>query len=105
MIDFTTELTDLDGAILRDPLAPAAPLTLGRAAANALVSAVPGEQTTAGADHVARLALALKVKDAKAAVLTVEDAALIKDRIAKFYTNSLVVGRAWSLLDPPAAKD
>lgn len=106
MIDFSKSLTDLDDKAFEDRLSDGklTPLTLGRAAANALTSAIPGEMPAAGAEHVTRFALAMKVKDAKKLDISTDEIESIKQRIAKFYTNSTVVGRAWLLLDPASRK-
>lgn len=105
MIDFSKELTDLDDKPLQEQLADGQKtLTLGRAAANALITAIPGEPPAAGAEHVTRFALAMKVKDAKKMDLATDEIEAIKQRIAKFYTSSIVVGRAWLLLDPASRK-
>jgi hypothetical protein len=104
MIDFNTQLKDIDGQPLLDNIIEAGlpkqvPVTLARIAANALLQNYPDEANLAGAEKVKRFELAMKVSSAKKAIpLVAEDIALIKERIAKAY-GPLVVGRAWQLLD------
>lgn len=110
MPDFSTVLTDLDGHPIKDVAADASgnsmpvDMTLGRCAANALLAAMPDEQgKVPGADHLKRFVLAIKVRGAGSLDLSAEDTAFLKDRIAKAYGSSLLIGRAWTLLDPACA--
>jgi hypothetical protein len=105
MIDFSAVLTDLDGVAFIDATADRkeVPLTLGRAAAAALTTPVQGVAQSSGADHLARMMLAMKVKDGGALELSTEDVETIKQRIAGFYASSVVVGKCWLLLDPALA--
>jgi len=99
MIDFTTILTDLEGSSIMDN---GRLVTLGRAAMMALIGQVPEDQSMTGEDRFRFARLAEKVMDNPAAKLPVEDVALIKDRIGKFFS-PVVVYRAWPLLDPAVA--
>jgi hypothetical protein len=110
MIDFRAVLTDLENQPVKEQIAGHGPdfkpqlveLTLGRACSHALLMPVADEGKISGADHVKRLALALKVHAAGELDITVEEIALLKDRVAKVYA-TLVVGRCWLLLDPASA--
>lgn len=103
MIDFSKALKNLDGtdiveAVIEAGLPKQVTITLGRAAANALIQGYPEEANLPGADKVKRFELAMKVTGAAKLQLVAEDVVLIKERIAKGY-GPLVVGRAWQLLD------
>lgn len=99
-IDFTAPLLRLDGKPMRASDAKDAPvMTLGDAAVGALEAVTEEDRNTAGIDKFKRDQLARKVFEKRDAVLTVEEIALIKDRIGKVYAPS-VIGAAWPMLDP-----
>jgi len=98
-IDFTQTITDLDGKPVPSGDAKTPNLTLGAVAVNALEATLEEDRGQSGAEKFKADELARKVYKAKAAVLTVEEIALIKTRIGKAY-GPLVVGSAWRLLDP-----
>lgn len=99
-IDFTVVLTDLDGKpITTEAQGKGETVTLGKAAATALLMSFPDEQNLDGAEKVKRFGLAVKIREAKDVALSAEDVALVKKVIAKTY-GALIVGRAWPLLDP-----
>lgn len=108
MIDFTTVLTDLAGNALVDVIAQEAnggraePLTLGHAASHALCFAFLDEGNVPGQEKYDRAALAVRIRDANAAALTLQERALVQQLIEKLY-GPIVVYRARPLLDPPAA--
>lgn len=101
-IDFTAVLKDLDNKPIRDELAMVTnggkpvDLTLGRAASAALFAGSQGD--VSGEDKFKWASLAVEIRDAKAATLSLEDLALIKTKIGILY-GGLVVLRAWPLLD------
>lgn len=94
-IDFTTVLTDLEGKpILKGEV----PITLKEAALEALLATFPNDQDGAntGKGKFERFQLALKCEGT--AELSVEEVATIKKRIGEAW-GSLIVGRAWGLLE------
>jgi hypothetical protein len=98
-IDFTQTLAGLDSKPISNGAADKSLLTLGDVAVNALEGVLPGDDRLNGADKFKLDTLARAVFQNKAAVLTVEDIAQLKDRIGKAY-GALVVGAAWRALDP-----
>jgi hypothetical protein len=110
-INFTEVLTDQDGFVMTecaDIPAPKSedvckvhrPITLGMLAMRAL--AAP-EQGIAADESLKRGQLAISVYKSEGAQLTVEEIALIKKQIAKFF-GPLVVVKTFALLDPAQAK-
>lgn len=103
VIDFTQRLVSVDGKPMPNgDTKPPADLLLGDVAVVALESMIEDDKQLSGADKFKRDELARKVYRAKAAVLTLEELALIKERIGKVYAPA-VVGAAWRLLDPAEA--
>jgi hypothetical protein len=107
-IDFTHVLKDLDGNDIMDiarkgDKAESVALTLSRVATNSLCGAIPNEKQVDGEEHLKRWLLAQKVNGNRAADLSVEEIAMIKDRLAKAYNNALVIGQSYTLLDAGAA--
>ena len=99
-IDFTQVLTGLDSRpILNTDAKPPAAFTLGDVAVNALENQIDEDRNLAGSVKFDRDQLARKIYHAKAAILTAEEIALIKERIGKLY-GPLIVGAAWPLIDP-----
>jgi hypothetical protein len=108
-IDFQTVLVDQDGKGMTecaDDPAPKGeevckvrrPVTLGMLALRALSAP---EQNLAQDESLKRGQLALSIYKSASAQLTVEEIALIKKQIAKFF-GPVVVARSFSLLDPAA---
>jgi hypothetical protein len=107
-IDFTTVLTDLDGATplkdvypLNEPDQAKHPdLTLGLAAAHALTFDGRDDQSS-GDEKRHRGDLAIRIVKAKDIKLEAEDVATIKKMMPKIWS-PLVIARSWPLLDPAA---
>lgn len=105
MANFETKLTDMDGNDLLDEWAMRSnggiktDLTLGRASANALCATYSDEADLPPTEKFHRAEIAMKVRENAQVALSVEDIALIKKMIGKFY-GPIVVYRAFSLLDP-----
>lgn len=107
-IDFTQEIKGLNGEpftqpITNKPNTKPENLTLGDVTVNALETPVPDDIKLSGEDKFKMDLLARKVYKAKAVALTPDEIKTIKDRIGKIYA-ATVVGAAWRLLDPEAAK-
>lgn len=106
-IDFTQVLIGVKGAPLMDMDVPKGaepiPLTLGAAAAHALMADFPDERMpgreVSAEQKYRRAALALRIETEIAAILTSDEITLIKAMIAKGYP-PLVMYRAWNALDP-----
>jgi len=96
-IDFSSQITALSGEAI---CIEEKPMTLGHMAIEALCAPLPNEQTS-GEQKVRRAKLAERIFGSSAPIdVSVEDVALIKDRIGQGYPSALLVMRAWSLLDP-----
>ena len=94
-------MLDLSGQPLDGGTGAKTPLTFGSIAETALLMAFGDEASLPGAGKVTRFLLACKLHAAGiSADITVEEAALIKQLVAKAY-NTLVVGRIWDALDNP----
>ena len=103
-IDFSQVLNGFDGTPLRQIKVEGQPpeaITLRDAAVEALNRPEPREQIDE-VEKLKRFTLSLKVYGSRGdgADLTVEDIALIKQRIGKIFP-PIVVGRSFELLDPP----
>jgi hypothetical protein len=100
-INFDQPLTAIDGKpIMQNPQDPkSAAVTLGDVAVNALETQTQDDAKMTGLDKFKLDALAHKIYKNKAADLTPDEVASIKDRIGKIYPQ-LFVGAAWRLLDP-----
>lgn len=99
-IDFSAKITAFDGT---DILEDDKPVTLAIVAVNALVTPLPDQrgqpEQIDGMTKVRNASLAERIfKDGKKADLTVEEVALIKERVGRAY-GPLAVMRAWSLLE------
>lgn len=94
-----------DGAELKADPKPgqareaAGPLTLREVITNALVCYLPDEKPN-GKAAFDRYRMAKKIHDNDEVDLTIEEIAMIKNRVGSLYLPN-VVGGAWSLLDPP----
>lgn len=106
-IDFTKPITNMDGtaATDKDGKVPEKAPTLGSVCESALLAQyaderdpVSGKETITAEDKYARWKLAGKMQG-KDVTLTAEELALIKKLVGKAYA-PLIVGQAWSLLDP-----
>jgi hypothetical protein len=101
-IDFTQVVTGIEGKPIQNGDAhPVQPLTLGQAAAAALIASLPSDPTgtAALADKVKRSKLAASIYSNKAAKVSTIDLALIEERIGEVYP-ALVVGPAMQMLEP-----
>lgn len=94
-INFGTVLTDIDDQPIKDGEKV---LTLGRAAAVALMLQSPEDSALPGDEKAKRGHLATLVYPAKPMDLSVDDIALIKKLIGRAY-GPIVVTRAYPLLD------
>lgn len=111
-IDFTQALLGATGDPLphcvkyNDATPPkcveSAPMTLGDAAIEALQTPLEKDKNEPGTKKFQRDRLSRKVWKNAHAMLSVEDIALIKDRIGDGW-GAAVVGAAWPLLDPTLA--
>lgn len=100
MLNFTQVLAGLDGKPF--PITEAKdspPATLGDVAVAALTGVLAEDARDDGAAKFKRGELAHRIYKAKSIELTVEEVALIKERIGKVY-GPAVVFAAWPLLDP-----
>ena len=97
-VDFAAPINNLDGTAMRKD--DKTVLTLEEVASTALLSSYQDESNLDGVEKNKRFWLAKKIHDQrKDPVLTADEIALIKRLIAKAY-NPLVVGQAWTILDP-----
>ena len=97
-VDFAAPINNFDGTPMRKD--DKTILTLEETVTTALLSSYPDEQSLDGVEKNKRFWLAKKIHDQrKDPVLTADEIALIKRLIAKAY-NPLVVGQAWTILDP-----
>ena len=97
-VDFDTQLSGIDGKpMIKEDKTP---ITLNEVTQNALLMSYPDEAGLSGEEKVKRWVLATKIgHQPRDPVLTADEIALVKKLIGKAY-NPLVVGQAWSLLDP-----
>ena len=73
--------------------------TLGSVITQALITLMPGDENLDGTEKVRLFALALAVNSNADHDFSVEDVALMKNRIGRGF-GPVVVGRAWQMLDP-----
>ena len=103
-IDFTQHLLGANGQEITEGDGEARqPLTLGAAAVTALETVVEADRGMKGARKYELDQLARKVYKNAKATLSLEEVALIKERIGLVYS-PVVVGAAWPLLDPSLEK-
>ncbi len=95
-LKFDVEILNLEGKPLVGP--DQKPLTLKKAAVDALLALYPDEQTLSGEEKMKRYRIAKKITIGTEKDWTVEEIALVKKLIAKNYS-SLLVGPAWELLE------
>ncbi len=99
-VDFSQKIKAIDGGSLTDGEGKKQPdITLKTIATSSLLAAFPDEASLSGEDKFKRWQLASKIQSDKTDDLSIDDLALIKKLVAKFYT-PLVVGQAWLMLDP-----
>lgn len=110
-IDLTQELRDAQGRpfiyqIEPDPAKPR-PMTLADACVNALETTTQDDSRLTGEQKFKMDELARQILSKSATPLTVEQIAILKERIGKIYSPA-VIGAAWRLLeeqpDAPATK-
>ena len=106
IVDFSTILTDLNGAPIMDVDRDAdgkavagseRPITLRTIAENVLTGTIADEEKLSGKKKLEQFLLAVKVHDGKE--VDVREAAAILDLIEKAYP-PLIVGRCTELLNP-----
>lgn len=101
-INFTQEITSLDGKPIMAPASPTdpktQPVTLGDVCVNALETMMQDDAKLTGKDKFDMDLLARKIYKQKSASLSPEEIKLIKDRIGKIYS-ATIVGPAWRMLD------
>lgn len=99
-----TPIVSLEGKPIKVPVsdeknADLAPLTMGKAMEVALLSQIEGERNTEPMASFDRYRLAERIHDAKDTVeITIDEAKLIKDRVAKIF-GPLILGRVWTALE------
>lgn len=101
-INFNQTLKGFDGKVIQTggDAKSSRPMTLGDAAIVALETPIEDDRKDTGDEKFKRDMLARKIYlDAPSVVLTVEETALIKERIGKIY-GPIVVGATWPLIDP-----
>lgn len=95
-IDFSKPITNLDG----QPLEEGKGGTLGGACLNVLTNQLVGDERMPGEQKAKFFELAVAIHGAKEPLdLSVEDVALLKERVGRAYP-PIIVGRAWAMLDP-----
>lgn len=101
MIDFSTPITDLEGAPQMRPDMAAetlVPVTLGWLCRAALSTDIKDEQA-GGDEKIARIELALKIPREGEAELSKEEAVAVCQRVARVF-GAIATYRATELLDP-----
>lgn len=97
-IDFASPIKTVNGEEMRKEDKNI--LTLNDVVQNALLASYPDEQNLAGDEKVKRWSLAMKIdRQRKDPTLTADEIALIKKLVGKAY-GPLIVGQAWTMLDP-----
>lgn len=94
-VNFDQGLLGLDDKPLEDGEGP---ITLGRVAVEVLCGMEQGEKVT-GEQKLARFKLAQRIRRGDPVQVSVEEVALLKERLAKFCP-PVVMGRCWEILDP-----
>lgn len=109
LINFDVPITDFDGEVIKTERVVAGKLenvdmTLGRVCMTALSAIHDKDKDMQGEEKFANYKLGLKISDnLKGCELTVSDIAKLKTRIALIF-GPVIIGRAWTLLDPACAK-
>lgn len=99
-IDFSAVILDIEGKPTKDGAEK--DLTLGAVSCTALLAQYADEQSLSGDEKVKRFRLAEAAVKGGVQDIKVEDAALLKKLLAKAF-GPLVVGRAYDIIEPPAA--
>lgn len=94
-LDFSTKLKDIKGKPIKDGDTE---ITLGAAAAHALLQRYEDERNLSGDESARRFKLAVLVVDGGKQEVTVEQAADLKKFVAKAYA-PLIVGRVYEIID------
>ena len=112
-INVTEQLTELDGTPMitgkqvcqtcGQVVSEKEPMTVRLAATRALTATFRDEQSLPGEEKIVRFRLALKMTDTDAPDLKAEEVVLVKKVVGKMY-GPVIVGRMWSILDPPEEK-
>lgn len=108
IIDVMQPILNMDGTPMVEPvicqgcekIVKQIPVILRLVCTNASVWLAPNEQPLEGAVNIQRLELGLRIQKEDAPDLSVEDLALLRDRI-RLMCKPLVAARAWLMLDPP----
>lgn len=97
VIDFSVEMKDFEGQFINTP--DGTPITIKRAAINALIAVYNDEPNLTGEDKIKRYSLAMRINNSSHTIeLQSEEIAIIKKLIAKMY-GPLIVGQAWEILE------
>lgn len=104
LIDYSATLNDFLGEPIMDGEGDKRKaITLGIVCCNALLANYPDEQGLAGTDKVHRFYLAQKAAKGEVADVSVDDVVLIKMLLGKGF-GTMIVGRAYELIEPPPTK-
>lgn len=95
--DLTAEQKDKFQKVLDEETGK--PLTLGRAAADALTEPLRGEENLEGSEKVARFGLALMVNGPGVVEINTEQRDKIKACVNKRFAGALIVGRVFELME------
>jgi len=101
-VDLNASLVDLEGVPITIANNSQAIATLRFACEIALKDDLPGERSD-GKARYARYELLQKIHGAGEADLTAEEISLLKSRTGQRFTNAVIVGRCWDLLEGKAA--
>lgn len=107
-IDVTQPILNIDGTPMEEPaicqgckeVIKRTVLTLRLVCTSASIFLTNNEQPLEGAENIKRLHLGLRIQAEDNPDLSIEDLALLKDRIRLKFT-PLIAARAWLMLDPP----
>lgn len=94
-VDFDHKILDLKGNAIKDGDTD---LTLAGVVAPAMLAVLQSDANLTGAEKVRMFRIAQRATDGGEQELSVEDVALIKDRVVKGF-GALVVGRVYDLLE------
>lgn len=107
-IDFTQTIKGLDGKAIVPSVQNGGdgktPVTLSDVCVNALESQLQTDAQMSGQEKFKLDQLAHKIYNQKHVDLSIEEIALIKERVGKV-SPTIVVGAVWGILDPPAKKE
>lgn len=94
-LDFDTPIRDLKGELVKEGEDI---LTFSRVVVSAMFVPLQEDQAASGDQKVKQFKIAMLADKGGEATLTVEDVALIKQRVAKVY-GALVVGRIYEIIE------